>query len=146
LFSQLPADDFPMTQENKIVIVEDHDLFRESLRLLIEKEGMGAVVAEAKNGMEMLSLLKTNIPDVIIMGIEMPLMNGMDAAREALSIYPGLKILLLTMYFEKEYIPVIHDSGAMGLILKTSVKRELANALRAISRGNTYFPEQKPKL
>ena len=115
---------------HKIIIVDDHLLFRESIKLLIEKEGFGLVIAEAENGLEVLQLLKNHQPDFVIMDIDMPYMNGLDATKIALEQYPGLKILLLTMMSEYVTIAEIQTSGATAHILKSSGKNELEKAIK----------------
>ena len=132
-----------MTQGIKIIIVDDHELFRESIKLLIETDGMGEVIAEAKNGRSFLNLLETHNPDMVLMDIEMPLMDGLEATRQALEIRPGLKILFLTIYYERIYADAMINSGARGFVLKTCVKQELDKAIRTVIRGENYFPEEE---
>ncbi len=115
-----------------IVIVDDHLLFRKSIKLLIEKEGFGIVTAEAGNGIEFLNLLKNQHPDLVIMDIDMPFMNGLEATQKALKIYPDLKILILTMMSEYTNYAEIKNSGAVGCMLKSSGKKEFENTLRSI--------------
>lgn len=114
---------------NEIIIVDDHLLFRESLKLLIEKEGFGHVIAEAQNGLELLELLNNHTPDLVIMDIDMPYMNGLEATKIALSKYPDLKILLLTMMSEYVTFADIETSGAIGHVMKSSGKKELEYAI-----------------
>lgn len=120
-----------MKKINQIIIVDDHLLFRESIKLLIEKEGIGEVIAEAEHGLEFLEKLKTHKPDLVIMDIDMPYMNGIEATKAALKINPDLKILLLTMMSEYiNSIDIIH-SGAIGHILKSSGKRDFESAIKS---------------
>ncbi|MEI6456725.1 MAG: response regulator transcription factor [bacterium] len=132
-----------MTPRRKIIIVDDHPLFREGMRLLIEREGIGEIVAEAKNGQAFLDLLKIHQPDLVVMDVEMPVMDGLEATRLALAMSPGLKILLITMYYEREYHSALINSGAMGFVLKTSGKQKLEKAIRTIISGERYFPGQE---
>lgn len=113
-----------------IIIVDDHLLFRESIKLLIEKEGFGHVIGEAENGIEFLDQLNSTLPDLVIMDIDMPYMNGIEATKAALAQYPELKILLLSMMSEYVSFAEIKHSGAIGHILKSSGKREFENAIR----------------
>lgn len=119
-----------MEHMNEIIIVDDHLLFRESLKLLIEKEGFGRVVAEAQNGLELLDLLNIYTPDLVIMDIDMPFMNGLEATKIALGKNPNLKILLLTMMSEYVTFADIETSGAMGHVMKSSGKKELEFAIK----------------
>ena len=124
---------------NKIIIVDDHSLFREGIKLLIENEGLGEVIAEAENGAIFLDLLQTVIPDLVIMDIEMPVMDGLEATQQALKLYPGLKILVLTMLNQKANYFDMVNAGALGFVLKTSGKQEFEKAINTIMQGESYF-------
>lgn len=130
---------------NKIIIVDDHSLFRESIKLLIENENLGEVIGEAENGQVFLNLLKTLSPDLVIMDIEMPVMGGLEAIRKGLKMKHNLKILVFSMQNEaSNYIELIR-AGAMGIILKTSGKNEFEKAIKAIAKDDNYFsPELRP--
>ena len=132
-----------MLSQTKIIIVDDHFLFREGIKFLIEEENLGKIIAEAENGQEFLNMLEKQNPDLVLMDNEMPLMDGMEATRQALAMRPGLKILGLTMFFEREYLNAMILSGARGFVLKTSGKNELEKAIRTVLRGETYFPNLK---
>jgi DNA-binding NarL/FixJ family response regulator len=123
----------------KVIIVDDHTLFREGIHLLIEQEGLGEVVAEAQNGNEFLKLLNGHHPDIVLMDIEMPQMNGIDASRKALEIRPNIKILALTMQSGKDdYIKMV-NAGVRGFVLKTAGKYEFQRAITTILTGEQYF-------
>jgi DNA-binding NarL/FixJ family response regulator len=124
---------------NKIIIVDDHSLFREGIKLLIENEGLGQVIAEAENGREFLDLLGTHKPDLVIMDIEMPVLDGIQATKIALTLYPEMKILILTMLSERANYVELILSGAVGFVLKTSGKNEFEKAIKAILSGESYF-------
>jgi len=131
---------------NKIILVDDHSLFREGIKLLIENEGIGEIVAEAENGEVFLQKLQVIQPDLVIMDIEMPVMNGLEATKKALALYPDLKILILTMLNEKSnYIDLV-NAGALGFVLKTSGKIEFEKAIQAIAEGGNYFSNDILKL
>jgi DNA-binding NarL/FixJ family response regulator len=132
---------------NKIIIVDDHSLFREGIKLLIENEKLGCVVAEAENGRDFLDLLNLHQPDLIIIDIEMPVMNGPEAIRKALSTNPDLKFLVLTMLNESADYNEIVYAGAVGIVLKTAGKKEFERAINTIISGESYFsPEMLRKM
>jgi DNA-binding NarL/FixJ family response regulator len=127
---------------NKIILVDDHSLFREGIKLLIENNGLGEVIAEANNGKVFLDQLNSENPDLVIMDIEMPVMNGLEATIKALELYPDLKILVLTMLSEKEnYQDMIH-AGALGFVLKTSGKKEFEKAITTVMSGESYYSNE----
>jgi DNA-binding NarL/FixJ family response regulator len=127
---------------NKIIIVDDHSLFREGIKLLIENEGIAEVIAEAENGLVFLDLLTSLTPDLVIMDIEMPVMDGLEATEKALKIRPDLKILVLTMLSEKANYFDLVNAGALGFVLKTSGKQEFERAINTIMNGGSYFSNE----
>lgn len=124
---------------NKIIIVDNHTLFCEGIKLLIENEGLGEVTAEAKNGQSFLDILKTQQPDLVIMNMDMPLMDGVETTINALQMIPNLRILVLTMLSEMANYLDILNAGAMGIVLKTSGKTELEKAIKIVSNGESYY-------
>jgi DNA-binding NarL/FixJ family response regulator len=129
-------------QNSKIIIVDDHPMFREGMKLLIETEGMGEIIAEAQNGQEFIDLLSTCTPDLVLMDIEMPLMGGLEATKRALAIQPGLKILVITMLSMKKNYSEMINAGAMGFVLKTAGKLELERAIKTVIGGESYFSNE----
>lgn len=127
---------------NKIIVVDDHSLFREGMKLLIENEGLGNVIAEAENGQELLNLLDIHKPDLVIMDIEMPVMNGIEATKQALKLYPEVKILILTMLNGMQNYSDLVEAGAMGLVMKTAGKNEFQKAINSVVSGDCYFSNE----
>jgi len=123
----------------KIIIVDDHLLFREGMKLLIEGEGIGKVIAEADNGEILLELLDKYEPDLVLMDIEMPKMKGLEATIKAKIKIPEIKILIITMLSENENYSDLINAGAMGFIQKTANKEELSRAIKMVTSGECYF-------
>ena len=131
-----------MYSNAKIIIVDDHLMFREGIRLLIETERMGKVIAEADNGQELLDLLEKHNPDLVLMDIEMPVMGGLEATIKAIAKNPDLKILVLTMLGNKDNYTSMINAGVMGFVLKTSGKQELEKAIKTVIGGDSYFSNE----
>ena len=129
-------------KKTKVILVDDHKLFRNGLKFILnEIEGI-EVIGEASNGKEYLELLKYLTPDVTIMDISMPEMNGVEACKLALEKDPTLKILILSMFGEDAYYNTMIDLGVKGFILKDSDNSELKNAIQTISNGSSYFSQE----
>ena len=126
----------------EIIITDDHRLFRSGLKYLLEATGKFHVVAEAANGAELISLLDTVKPDLIILDINMPEMNGIEATRLALKKFPDLKILILSMFGEREYYHILMDLGIRGFLLKDADNEEFFLAINKILNGETYFAQE----
>lgn len=131
-----------MESKTKIIIVDDHQMFREGMKLLIEMEGLGQVIAEAANGQIFLDLLEELDPDLVLMDIEMPVMDGFIATQKAVSINPNLKVLALTMLEEKDYYTDMIKAGVMGFVMKSSGKKELENAIKTVIGGESYLSKE----
>ena len=127
------------TKIPQVIIVDDHPMFREGIRSLIDIEGMGEVIAEASNGKEFLRLLNNYHPELVLMDIDMPEMNGIDACKRALELRPDLNILGISMFGDEKYYMEMIDAGAKGFLLKTSDKNELEFAIREVISGRSYF-------
>jgi DNA-binding NarL/FixJ family response regulator len=119
----------------KILIADDHTLMREGLRQICERMGGFSVVAECENGAQAVELACTARPDVILMDIVMPDMDGVEAIRRIISEAPSSRIIALTMYREEKFVLAAVRAGARGYLLKTVDARELIAAIQAVHRG-----------
>lgn len=126
----------------RVVIVDDHGLFRNGLKLLLGTTSQIQVAGEAANGIEFLELLNTLEPDVVLMDIDMPGMDGIEATRRALAMKPSLKIITLSMFGEDEYYYQMIEAGVKGFLLKNSELNELKQAILQVAAGRTYFSEE----
>ncbi len=126
----------------KIIIADDHTIFREGIVSILDDEEDIKVLAQATNGLELLEQLKSCKPDIILMDISMKEMNGIDASIEIAKLYPNIKILVLSMHNEIDYILKVLEAGASGYILKESGSKELLQAIRSILSGKTYHSQE----
>jgi len=125
-----------------IIIVDDHLIFRQGLISILTSENVATVLGEASNGLELIELLVDHKPDIVLMDIDMPHMNGMEATEKALQLIPDLKIIAFTMFSDEDYYYKMIDRGVKGFILKTSGINELENALRNVMMGESYFSNE----
>ncbi len=128
--------------KTKIIIVDDHQLFRNGLKFILSEKEDIDILGEASNGKEFLELLNYFKPDVVLMDINMPVMNGIEATKRGLDIYPDLNILVLSMFGDTEYYNTMIDLGVKGFILKDVDNHELYDAIKKISRGGNYFSQE----
>lgn len=126
----------------KIIIVDDHEIFRNGLKMVVNKLKFTQIVGEASNGMDFLELIRTTPVDIVLMDIEMPVMNGIDATKIALKEQPGMKIIALTMFNEADYIQSMIDAGVKGFLLKNIKKEILSKAITSIYNGSNYYSEE----
>ena len=131
-----------MSTSCKIVLVDDHTLFRNGLRTLLDGIEGFVVTAEAADGIELLELLEQERPDVVLLDIEMPRMNGIAAAEEALRRYPDLKIITLSMYGDEDYYFKMVSLGVKGFILKNSDIRDVVSAIETVVEGGSFFSQE----
>ncbi len=127
----------------KILLADDHAMLRKSLKSLLERVSAFEIVGEASNGVEAVKLSEELIPDVIVMDIGMPELNGIEAMKRILSKNPDIRVIILTMYSNEEYITQIFSAKAYGYLIKDSAPDELIEAIRAVSAGKKYI---SPKL
>jgi len=129
-------------KKNRIIIADDHALFRQGLKLiLLELEAM-EVIADVANGKELVEVVSIMKPDLIIMDINMPLLNGIEASRILGKNHPDIPILVVSMYGDEQYYNSVIENGVRGFILKTADNAELKAAVRAILNGKTYFSQE----
>ena len=127
----------------KILLADDHQIIRDGLKALIQKEPQFEVVAEAKDGKSAIDLAKELNPDVVVIDVSMPGLNGMEATIELLAHNPDIKVIALSVHSEKEYVSGMLQAGASAYLLKDSAFRELAEAIRTVTQNQTYI---SPKI
>ncbi|TSK06907.1 MAG: response regulator transcription factor [Geobacter sp.] len=130
----------------KILIADDHAIVRQGLRALIDKEEDMRVSAEAGTGAEAIGLTRKERPDVIVMDISMPDVNGIDATRSIMAEFPEVKVLALSMESDRRFVVEVLKAGANGYVLKDAAFAELASAIRAVAAGETYLPPRVTTL
>ena len=129
-------------QKLKIYLVDDHKLFREGLKLLLSTQDFVHHIYEASNGREFIESLSLVDCDVVLMDIEMPEMNGIEATREALRLHPDLKIIVLSMYGDEQYYYKMIDAGAKGFMLKNTGIENVITAIKKVAAGENFFSEE----
>jgi len=121
------------------IIADDHRIMREGLRSLLEKSGRFECIAEADDGYQAVKLARELHPDIVIMDIAMPNMNGIEATRQIKTELPEVEVIVLSMHATKNYVSQVLQAGASAYLLKDSAFEELSTALLAISRGGMYL-------
>ena len=128
-----------MTTRIKVFIADDHALLRDGLRAVLERHPGLEVVGEAGDGLEAVKRIEETIPDVVIMDIAMPGLNGLEATRQIRKVLPRTKVLVLSMYDDQDYIYELLRAGASGYMLKGSNAADLVTAIEAVARGGTFL-------
>ncbi|MCG8410677.1 MAG: response regulator transcription factor [Bacteroidales bacterium] len=128
-----------MIKNLKIFLVDDHNLFREGLKFLLTNCDFISEIYEAKNGYQLLDNIKTCQPDIILMDIEMPELNGIDTSRKALELCPETKIIALSMYADENFYTDMIDAGAKGFLLKNSKFDDVQRAIIDVYNDRNYF-------
>lgn len=123
----------------RVILAEDHTIVRQGLRLLLEQSDDIKVIAEAEDGREAVKKTEQLKPDIVLMDISMPILNGIEATRQIKKKFPDIKVLILTMHTTEEYISQILHAGASGYLVKKSAHHELLSAIKAIQKGNSYL-------
>jgi len=125
-----------------IHIVDDHRLFRQGLKILVENIPGITKITETNNGQEFISFLQTEQPDLILIDIEMPVLNGVEATKAAIRLFPDLKVIALSMFGDEEYYQQMIDAGARGFLLKNTDFSEVKNGIFAVLEGGNCFSEE----
>ena len=133
-------------QKTKITIVDDHKIFRDGLIMLLSNFDFVSVVGEAANGEEFLELIDNVKPDIVLMDINMPKMNGIEATKQALKKYPELKVIALTSFADDEYIEQMISAGVEGYMLKRSDIEDFEKAILKVAAGGSYFSSEIIKV
>lgn len=126
----------------KIIIADDHQLFRNGLKILLNAFPEFEVIGEASNGEEFLRILKNTSADVALMDINMPEMDGIEATRKGLKLCPQIAIIALSMYGEEEYYYKMVDAGAKGFLVKDSDISQVKDAILTVRKGGSYFSQE----
>jgi len=128
-----------ITSKIRILVADDHTLLRNGIRALLEDEQDIVVVGEAEDGREVVRLVNQLKPNVVLMDIAMPLLNGLEATRQIKREHPEIKVLVLTMYDHEEYFREMLEAGAAGYIIKRAAANELVAAIRAVYNGEAVL-------
>ena len=123
----------------KIVLADDHLVVRSGIKTLLEDEKSLAIIGEASNGEEAIKIAQELSPDIVIMDIRMPLMNGLEATRKLATLAPSVKCLILSMHDDEDYILQAAECGAAGYLLKDTNKEEFLKAIYTVHEGGKYF-------
>ena len=122
-----------------ILVADDHSLVRAGIRALVEKLPYAKVIAEAEDGREALRLVREHKPDLVLMDIAMPGLNGLEATSRISQAFPDVRVIVLSMYANEEYVREAISAGAAGYLPKRSAATELEQAIKAVGRRDTYF-------
>ena len=122
-----------------ILLADDHAVVRQGLRALLEAEGDMVVVGEAENGRHAVAQTKKHLPDVVVMDVAMPGMNGVEATRQIVRNVPSAKVLVLTSYGDDDYVTQLLEAGATGYLVKQTAAADLLKAIRQVHEGNAFF-------
>ncbi|WP_421919313.1 response regulator transcription factor [Marinifilum sp.] len=126
----------------KIILVDDHKIFRDGFRMLLQSFKFVEIIAEASNGSEFLSLLKDHMVDIVFMDINMPKIDGVEASQKALEINPNLKIIALTTFLDNDYLEKMLMAGVEGYMLKSAEIEEFEKAIVKVYEGGNYFSDE----
>ena len=131
----------------RILLADDHTILREGIKVLLNRERDMEIVAEAEDGAQALEQVRSVKPDVVVMDISMPKIGGLEVTREITETFPDVKVVILTMHDNEEYLVQALKSGAKGYVLKEAAATDLAEAIRAVVRGDAYlYPAVARKL
>lgn len=130
-----------MPEITKIALVDDHEIFRSGIKFILDQKPEWDVVIEAVDGKNFLDQLECLVPDLVLLDISMPKLNGFETAKQALKKYPQLKIIVLSMHSDRDYYQKMIELGVYGFIPKDSGVDELMRAIDEVIKGNNYFSQ-----
>ncbi|AYV20267.1 MULTISPECIES: response regulator transcription factor [Vibrio] len=130
-----------MDAKIRVVIVDDHQVVLEGFMARLEREPEIDVVATASNGVEAIEVVKSTLPDVVLMDVSMPIMNGIESTQVLKEELPNIRVLMLTMHDNREYIMKVMQAGAVGYMLKEISAEKMVQAIKTVHQGSTYFCE-----
>jgi DNA-binding NarL/FixJ family response regulator len=130
----------------RILLADDHAVVRDGVRALLEKQPDMAVVAEAGDGREAAILAEEQLPDVVVMDIGMPNLNGIDATRRILASHPQVGVVILSMHQDESYVLRSLKAGAKGYLLKDSLRSDILEAIRAVAQGRSFLPRKISRM
>jgi DNA-binding NarL/FixJ family response regulator len=122
-----------------VLLVDDHTVVRQGLRALLSSEEDIEIVGEAENGRQAVMLVRKTPPDVVVMDVAMPLLNGLEATRQIIKLVPTAKVLVLTSYGDDDCVQQLMQAGAVGYLIKQTAANDLLKAIREVQRGNAFF-------
>ncbi|MGZ0087132.1 response regulator [Caldibacillus thermoamylovorans] len=125
--------------KTRIAIIDDHQLFREGIKRILEFEGDFEVVAEGSDGSEALSIVETHRPDLVLMDINMPDINGVEATKQLIEAYPDTKVVVLSIHDDENYVMRALQTGATGYLLKEMDADTLIEAVKVVAEGGSYL-------
>lgn len=126
-------------QKITVLLADDHTVVRQGLRALLVVEGDIEIVGEAETGRQAVLMAKKLLPDVVVMDIAMPLLNGLEATRQITKQLPDTKVLVLSSYSDDEYVQQLTEAGAAGYLVKQTAANDLLKAIREARKGNAFF-------
>ena len=130
----------------RVLLADDHPLIRSGIRALLERDGSFQIIAEAADGNEAIEMASLHKPDLILMDVGMPRLNGIDAARYISEKLPGSRIVIVSMHSDESYVLRALKAGARGYLLKASTEADVLAAARAVASGHAYFSPSITKL
>jgi len=123
----------------RVLLADDHTVVRQGLRALLGAEGDIEIVGEAENGRQAIQLVKKLLPDVAVIDIAMPVLNGLEATRQITRSVPSTKVLILSSYSDEKYVQQLTEAGAAGYLVKQTAANDLLKAIREAQKGNAFF-------
>jgi DNA-binding NarL/FixJ family response regulator len=133
-------------QRTKIILADDHIMVREGLRALVQTDPRIQIVGEAENGAQAVQLAKIFLPDVAVIDLFMPQLNGLEVTRQIVAAVPTTRVLILSSFSNEDYVHELMEAGVAGYLLKYATGNELLKAIHEVDRGNAYFSPEIAKF